>query len=65
MSMLKSEYAIGDYLQHEAKDNYLGIKRETRKSMVKLLEKISNALGYKNETLFLSVSLADRYLAKR
>ena len=61
--MIESEFAIGDYLNVSV--NYLGIKRETRKSMVKLLEKIKDALGYKHTTLFLAVSIADRYLAKK
>ena len=62
--MLEKEFAIGNYLTHEAMQD-LCIKSEDRKSMVYLLEELNEAEGWKQETLFQAISIADRYLNHR
>lgn len=58
---LCSEYAIGNYfIEQECK---LDISEEARFTMVQLIEQIHHIKDYKEETLFLAVSIADRYLA--
>ena len=55
--MRKDELRIRDYTRPDS------ITNETRASMVTLIESISEIKGYKADTLFLSVSILDKYLA--
>lgn len=58
--MLEQEQALGDYLKE---NSTLHIQSEQRKRMVILIEELVRKRRYRRETLFLAVSLADRYLA--
>jgi len=59
-SMLMNEFAIGDYIS--LKDSSVNLNDSTRRHMVTLLEALNLEKDYKEETLFLATSLADRYL---
>lgn len=59
--MLEKEIVIGDYFEHDSPN--FGINRETRESMIKLMERLCDIKAYKEDTLFLSIVLADLYLA--
>ena len=58
--MLNSEYIIGNYL--DSTENKLDITAKQRRLMVMIMEKLNDMQNYKLETLFLAVSIADRYL---
>ena len=58
--MLKQEYAIGDYLTNPSCS--LDITPFARHQMVRLIEELVFLREYKLETIFIAVSLADRYL---
>lgn len=60
--MLDQEIFIGDYFEVESSN--FGINRDTRESMIKLMERLCDIKGYKEDTLYLSVLLADLYLSK-
>ena len=60
LSMYMNEYAIGDYISIE--NNLSEITSESRRHMVTLLEALNHEKDYKEETLFLAASLADRFL---
>ena len=55
--MRKEELQIRDYTRPDS------ITNETRASMIHLIESISEMRGYKVDTLFMSVSILDKYLA--
>ena len=55
--MLSQEEAIGNYTQLD-----LQITSHARRQMVLLIEELHTTKSYKIETLYLAVSLADRYL---
>ena len=57
--MLKREFAIGNYVSYESPMN---VTSEQRRFMIALIEDLHRAKGYKEETFFLAVSIADRYL---
>ena len=59
--MLKQEQAVGDYTISE-KPGKGQITELERSHLVLLIEQLAVAKDYKIETLFLAVSLADRYL---
>ena len=59
--MLEQEIVIGDYF--EAPGEQFGIGKETRESMIKLMERLCDIKVYKEETLYLSILLADLYLS--
>ena len=59
-TMLKQEYAIGDYLSNPKCS--LKMTDYTRQQMVMLIEDLCALKQYKIETLYLAVSIADRYL---
>jgi len=61
LKMLSQELVIGDYFDLIAPN--FGINRDTRESMIKLMERLSDIKGYKEDTLFLAIFLADLYLA--
>jgi len=52
---------VGDYFSLESKN--FGINKETRESMVKLMERLCDIKAYKEDTLYLSIFIADRYLS--
>ena len=58
--MRRQEEAIGDYTIYEACS--LKITNHARQQMVLLIEELHAIKQYKIETLYLAVSLADRYL---
>ena len=60
LTMLEQEYAIGDYLSNP--NCSLNISVFARQQMVMLIEEFNNLKEYKTDTLYLAVSLADRYL---
>ena len=60
LSMLRQEYAIGDYVKSQ--NCSLKMTDYTRQQMVMLIEDLALLKEYKPETLFLAVSIADRYL---
>ena len=59
-TMLKEEYAIGDYIH--LKNSTIKVTEEARHHMVTLLEELNRLKAYKEETFYLACSLADRYL---
>ena len=59
-TMLSQEYAIGSYISTHGQT--LSITAAQRKRMVILIEDLHRHKGYKIDTLFLAVSIADRYL---
>ena len=58
---LEHEYAIGNFFTEE--ECHLDITEEARFTMVQLIEQINHMKSYREETLFLAVNIADRYLA--
>ena len=60
--MLDQERAVADYLSGPSCS--LGITAFTRQRMVMLIEELTALKDYRTETLYLAVSLADRYLSR-
>ena len=60
--MLKQEFHIGDYTAHPNAPQELS--EEARGHMVTLLEELNFLKRYKEETLYLALSIADRYLVR-
>ena len=60
-TMMREEYALGDYLNPQT-ERALQITGEDRKGMVLLLEELNKEEKWKEETLYLAISIADRYL---
>ena len=60
LTMLSSEFAIGDYISFA--EDKLQVKEQARRHMITLLEDLNKSKQYKEETLYLAASLADRYL---
>ena len=58
--MLQEEEIIGNYTEEIS--DFISIKEEERRGMVMLIEDIYVLKKYRRETLYLAVSLADRYL---
>ena len=56
--MRRTEVRIGDYTKRGDLSN------EKRNSIISLVEKLAELKNYKMDTLFLAVSILDRYLAK-
>jgi len=61
-AMLKQEFHIGDYTAHPNAPQELS--EEARGHMVTLLEELNFLKRYKEETLYLALSIADRYLVR-
>ena len=59
--MLQQEFAIGDYLAD--RDSSHEITHSNRRTIILLINELSNYKRYKIDTFFLAVSLLDRYLA--
>ena len=57
--MIKKEFAIGNYVSYESP---MAITSEQRRQMIALIEILHKEKRYKEETFFLAVSVADRYL---
>ena len=62
--MLKNDYAIRNYMRRERGGKSLVISEEDRKGIVRLISDLHRQKDYKIETLYLAVSIADRYLSK-
>lgn len=60
--MLQTEQAVGNYTQFVSATKNFKVSNEERREMVILIDKIAKAKDYKEDTFFLAVSLADRYL---
>ena len=60
LSMLKKDGSIGNYFT-EGKNN-LRIEPEDRESMVSLIQELHRVKEYSEETFYIAVCLADRYL---
>ena len=57
--MLTKSHVIGDYTRLASSK----VKQHDRTNMVNLIEQIHAVKEYKTETLYLAVSLMDKYLA--
>ena len=57
--MLTKSYAIGDFTSELSSK----VSRQDRANMVNLIEQIHAVKEYRTETLYLAVSLMDKYLA--
>ena len=58
--MLDNERAIGNYF--ELPRNSLRITPQDRESMVSLIQELHRVKGYAEDTFYLAVSIADRFL---
>ena len=58
---MAKECAIGDYVSFP--NNSVKVTEEVRLYMVTVLVEVHRLKSYKEETLYLACSLADRYLA--
>ena len=58
--MLRQEFAIGDYICFNQVNK--GVSEVARKHMITLMEDLNRIKDYKEETLYLAASIADRYL---
>ena len=55
--MRKDEFRIGNYTKKSF------VSDETRASLIQLIEKLVEIKNYRMDTLFLAISLLDRFLA--
>ena len=55
-----SEYAIGNYLEND--QNPLKITSDQRSKVILLMKHLSEAMLFRTETLYVAVSIMDRYL---
>ena len=60
LDMLARERAIGNYF--DLARNPLRIAPQDRESMVSLIQELHRVKGYAEDTFYLAVSIADRYL---
>jgi hypothetical protein len=60
LSMMKKEKCMGNYFK---KGSSLRIEPEDRESMVSLIQELHRVNEYSEETFYIAVSVADRYLA--
>ena len=60
LQMLNNEFAVGDYMQFNG--NRLSVSYDGRESMITLLEALNLQKKYKLDTLYLALSLCDRFL---
>lgn len=60
LSMMKKEKCMGNYFK---KQSSLRIEPEDRESMVSLIQELHRVKEYSEETFYIAVSVADRYLA--
>ena len=58
--MIQEEYAIGNYLENE--DNPLEITSDHRSKAIALMSHMSDGMSFRIETLYVAVSIVDRYL---
>lgn len=61
LNAISSERAIGDYVAIPG--NSIKVTEEVRLCMVTVIVEITRLKSYKEETLYMATSLADRYLA--
>lgn len=59
---LENECAIGDYI-NVPNSNSVMVSEEVRTYMITIIMELHRIKSYKEETLYLAASLADRYLA--
>lgn len=57
--MLSQDYAIGNYVQKFGKDRFTS---EDRELLMSILQDLNKKKEYKQETLHMAGSIADRYL---
>lgn len=60
LTAISQEFAIGDYINE--RNSTIKVSEEARRHMVTLLEELNRLKSYKEETFYLALSLADRYL---
>jgi len=60
--MLEKEFAIGDFISFEK--GKMQVSDLARRHMITLIEDLNRLKSYKEETLYLASSLADRFLVK-
>ena len=60
LSMIKKDKAIGNYFE---KNSNLRIEPEDRESMVSLIQELHRVKEYSEETFYIAVCVADRYLS--
>jgi len=61
MSMLNKDYAIGDYLRNL--DSHQRFNYSERERLISIIQDLNKKKEYKQETLHLAGSIADRYLS--
>ena len=61
LTMLREEQAIGSYINIEGLSSPI-INEENRKFTVQLIQALHQVKNYKIDTLYLAISIADRYL---
>ena len=61
LNAIAKERAVGDYVA--IPDNSIKVTDEVRLCMVTVIVEIARLKSYKEETLYIATSLADRYLA--
>ena len=61
ISMLKEEQAIGNYIDAENLPSTI-ISKSCRKFLIQMVQSLHQVKNYKEETLYLAISIADRYL---
>ena len=54
--MMRNEFPIGNYTGSNS------ISAQQRRKLISIIEVLHRRKGYKEETLFIAVSVADRYL---
>ena len=52
---------LGDYL--DGHEDILSISKDTRESMIKLMERLCELKCYKEDTFYLAVFLSDKFLS--
>jgi transcription initiation factor TFIIIB Brf1 subunit/transcription initiation factor TFIIB len=60
LTMLEREFAIGDFIDWQ--EGELRVSNQARRHMVTLIEDLNRLKNYKEESLYLAASLADRFL---
>ena len=58
--MISHEIVFGNYIQFGM--NKVGVNNESRKHLITLFEDLNSEKKYKEETLYMATSIADRYL---
>lgn len=60
---MERDFPIGDYISDPANDRSIKVTQEIRLYMVTIIMEVQRLKRYKEQTLYLACSLADRFLA--